>query len=74
MPDEKSIWIENENHRKERYQQILKKGDREELVRLIKTLYLHREAQAEKGKNCILPMSSFFGRQNIFCTRSLPMC
>ena len=41
MPDEKSIWIENENHRKERYQQILKKGDREELVRLIKTCLLY---------------------------------
>ena len=60
MPDKKSIWIENENHRKERYQQILKKGDREELVRLIKTLYLHREAQAEKGKKLHIADEQFF--------------
>lgn len=43
MPDEDFIWIENENQRKETYRQIIEKGDRHELVKLIKTLYIHRQ-------------------------------
>ena len=43
MPDEDSLWIENENDRKEAYREILSAGDRMKLVRLIKALYLHQE-------------------------------
>lgn len=50
MPDEEQIWIENDIVRKEKYTQILKKGDRVELVKLIKTLYLHQQSLKEKGK------------------------
>ncbi len=50
MPDEKTIWIENENARKERFQEIISGNNRQELVQLIKTLYLHQEKQKEKGK------------------------
>lgn len=50
MPDEKTIWIENESARKERFQQIVSGNNRQELVQLIKTLYLHQEKQKEKGK------------------------
>ena len=42
MPEENSIWIENEQQRKEIYRQIIEKGDRHELVKLIKTLYIYR--------------------------------
>lgn len=50
MPSEDGIWIDDEAVRKERYKQILLIGDRRELVRLIKTLYLHQQEQAAKGK------------------------
>ncbi len=50
MPDEKTIWIENENARRERFQAIISGNNRKELVQLIKTLYLHQEKQKEKGK------------------------
>ena len=43
MPNEKEIWIDNFNERKEEYTKILYSGDRKELIRLIKTLYLHQE-------------------------------
>ena len=50
MPDEENIWIADENERKEHYREILVKGDRTELVRLIKTLYLHKQNQKKTGK------------------------
>jgi CarD family transcriptional regulator len=50
MPEEDTIWIENEGARHERYKEILGSGDRKELVRLIKTLYAHRKPQEERGK------------------------
>lgn len=50
MPDENTIWIENENKRKEEYKNILMNNDRSALIRLIKTLYIRRREQMEKGK------------------------
>ncbi|MDR3287938.1 MAG: CarD family transcriptional regulator [Peptococcaceae bacterium] len=50
MPDESTIWIDNDNLRGERYRKILSYADQAELVRLIKTLYLHQQTQKEKGK------------------------
>ena len=50
MPYEKIIWIQNEAVRKQKYAEILKNGDRAELIRMIKTLYLHKKCQTEKGK------------------------
>ena len=35
MPQEKLLWIENEAERRERYKEILLKGDRSEIVRMI---------------------------------------
>lgn len=39
MDRECCIWIDNDVKRKEEYRKIIEKGDRRELVRLIKTLY-----------------------------------
>lgn len=50
MPDESTVWIENENMRRVRYKEILDKGDRMELIGLIKTLYLQSQSLKEKGK------------------------
>ncbi|MGL6197673.1 MAG: CarD family transcriptional regulator [Lachnospiraceae bacterium] len=50
MPDQNTIWIENESERKDKYKEILSKGNRKDLVCLIKTLYKHQLEQQEKGK------------------------
>jgi CarD family transcriptional regulator len=50
IPDEKSLWIENEPERKERYKEIVQKGDRHELIQMVKALYQHQQKQLAKGK------------------------
>ena len=50
MPDQNSYWIEEEEDRKERYQQILSSGNRTELVRMIKALHSHQQEQQKKGR------------------------
>ena len=50
MPDEETIWIDDDNQRKVQYQQIISGGDRRKLVRLIKTLHLRKVSQEKNGK------------------------
>ena len=50
MNAEKTIWIDNNIMRKEEYSRIIKEADKKEIIRLIKTLYLHRNELAKCGK------------------------
>lgn len=50
IPDEKTIWIEEENERKQVYQEIIREGDRKKLLQLIKTLWLRRHARQSAGR------------------------
>ncbi len=50
MDGECCIWIENDFLRKEEYRKIIDKGDRHELVRLIKTLYTKSTELSQKRK------------------------
>ena len=50
MPDEKLIWIDNDSERKEAYRNIIESGDRIQLVKLIKTLYIKRETLSQNHK------------------------
>lgn len=50
IPNESTIWIEDDAVRREQYKKILARGDRTELVRLIKTLYLRQQSLKEKGR------------------------
>lgn len=50
MPDEDTIWIADESKRKEEYRKILAAGDRMQLIRLIKTLYLYDQEKKSEGK------------------------
>lgn len=43
-------WVENDSERKTQYGEIIKTGDRCELAKLIRVLYLHRANQKEVGK------------------------
>lgn len=60
MPFEDSIWVEDENERKERYREILAHGDRLELMRMIKTLYMRQGQQQEKGRRLHISDERFF--------------
>ncbi len=50
MPDEAVFWIDNDNERRERYREIIGRGDRAQLVGLIKALYHRHEEQQAKGR------------------------
>lgn len=50
MPDNETIWIKDKNVRKQKYNEIINKGNHKQLVQLIKTLYLNKQKQINKGK------------------------
>lgn len=50
MPNDKVKWIANDNIRKEHYKEVLKEGNRESLIALIKSVYLHKQKLLEEGK------------------------
>lgn len=60
MPQEESFWIEEENERKEKYKEILARGDRLELVKMIKALYYHQQEQHAKGRRLHTADEHFF--------------
>ena len=49
MDEEETIWIEKESTRREEYARIIKSGDHKMVIRLIKTLYEHRESLIDSG-------------------------
>ena len=50
MPETETEWIENDQKRKEKFNEILKDGDCHKLVKLIKSLYYNREEKKNMGK------------------------
>lgn len=50
MPDNETIWIHDKNIRKQKYNNIINRGNHEQLVKLIKTLYLNKLEQEKAGK------------------------
>lgn len=50
MSEEKTKWIANAAVRKEKFKEILREGKREELIALIKSVYLHKQQLIEEGK------------------------
>lgn len=50
MPEEKTKWIANDAVRKEKFKGVLQGGKREELIALIKSVYLHKQKLLEEGK------------------------
>lgn len=60
MPDADSVWVDNDNLRKEKYKDILRNGNRVELVQLIRTLYLHQQKLKDNGKKFHAADDKFF--------------
>ena len=50
MPDNETIWINDKNIRKQKYNDIINHGNHEQLVKLTKTLYLNKQKQEKAGK------------------------
>ena len=50
MPEEEPIWNDDEGERNAMYREILKSGDCVKIVRLIKTLYFHKQKQINNKK------------------------
>ena len=50
IPDEETVWINDDITRRQKYQEMISSGDRLKLVSLIKTLYLEQEKRKEQGK------------------------
>lgn len=62
MPEEETIWIEDDLERKNRYRDIIASGDRRELVRVIKTLHFEKERRKASGKKLQLADEQLFKR------------
>jgi len=50
MPEEGFEWIANDKERAETFRVLLEEGTRNDLVKLLRTLYLHKSELAERGK------------------------
>ena len=50
IPDEKTVWIQDKDQRKEYYEKVLSGEDREELIKLIKTLHIYHQSLIQNGK------------------------
>lgn len=60
MARKDSVWIANENERKEQYKSILASGDHLELIRMIKAIYAHKRAREAEGKRLHMSDERFF--------------
>lgn len=59
MPDEKTVWIDNVNARKECYRNLLAGGDHSALIQMIKAIYAHKKEREAAGK-CLHMMDEHF--------------
>lgn len=60
MPEKDAQWIANENERKEYYKSVLAQGDRLELMKLIKAIYVHKKEREAEGKRLHMSDERFF--------------
>ena len=50
MPNQKPIWIENENERKEAFKKILASGDHIAIISMVQSIFLHKQQREAEGK------------------------
>ena len=60
MPDKKAVWISNENARKEHFKRVLASGDHAELIKMIKSIYAHKQQRVSEGKRLHVSDEHFF--------------
>lgn len=59
VSSESIIWIENEQERKKEYARILSAGNRSELIRMIKAVYLHKQSRLSSKKKLHISDENF---------------
>jgi len=59
MSGEDEDWIDNDNMRKQHYRDIIAEGNRAELVKMIKAIYLHGQERNKIGKKLHLSDEKF---------------
>lgn len=50
IPSEETLWIEDEKSRNEKFKSMLKSGDCEALIKLVKSIYENKKSNRELGK------------------------
>lgn len=60
MPDEKTVWIDNVNERKDCYKNLLAGGDPSGLIQMIKAIYAHKKEREAAGKRLHIMDEHFF--------------
>ncbi|WP_297132486.1 CarD family transcriptional regulator [Terrisporobacter sp.] len=50
MEDVDDVWIENEKLRQSKYKEIISQGDYDEIIKIIKSLYSHKQNQIALGR------------------------
>ncbi len=60
MRSENAVWVANESERKELYKSTLAKGDRMELIKMIKAIYTYKKEREAEGKRLHLSDERFF--------------
>lgn len=50
MPEESSVWVEDEAQRVRQYRQVIADGDRNQLMQLIKSVFEHQQKLQAAGK------------------------
>ena len=68
-PIDQSIWVNDENRRKQCYRQLISSGDRRSLIAMIYALNLHRKQQEEQGRKFHLCDENFLrDAQKLICS------
>lgn len=60
MVKEKANWITNENERKEKYRNIISDGNRLELIKMIKSIFIQKKEREANGKRLHASDERFF--------------
>ena len=60
MPTEATQWIQNENERKECFKRIIMSGTPSELIKMIKSIYMHKKEREAEGKRLHMSDERFF--------------
>lgn len=60
MQEDSTLWVDNENERKELYKSILVKGDHGEIIKMLKAIYAHKKQREAEGKRLHMCDERFF--------------
>lgn len=60
MQEDSTLWVDNENERKELYKSILTKGDHRQIIKMLKAIYAHKKQREAVGKRLHQSDERFF--------------